>query len=123
MKIVQKMQNKLEYIRTYGLKSYLQCKRLEKENVFSLHGELRLYPDTVCDLDKSAMIVLNAPLALNAHKLKNSKAAGNLRMEESSKLITDGKFSFYYQHDIQLFKGSTLTLGGVRQFWLSNPLP
>ena len=112
MKILNQIKNKLQYIKTYSLKSYLQCKKLEKFNVFSLHGELQLYPNSVCDLHKTAMIVLDAPLVLNSYLLKKSKAQTNLRMQENAKIVVNGKFSFYYGADIQLFKGATLILNG-----------
>ncbi|KAB3539723.1 acyltransferase [Alkaliphilus pronyensis] len=74
-------------------------------------GKIIPYRNTILDLDPSAKITLNGKLTLNSNKLKKSKAEMRLRLGKDSSLNVNANFSFFYQCDISVFDGGTLSLG------------
>lgn len=68
------------------------------------------YP-VVLDLQKSSRIQINGRLELNANCAENYQRSTLLRMAEESVIHVNGQFQFYYDADIQLFRGAKLNLG------------
>lgn len=72
--------------------------------------------DLLCDrydylkLGKNSKILLDGDLILNANRFGKNGRSSILRMDENSKLESNG-FSFMYGADIILFKGAHLILG------------
>jgi len=73
--------------------------------------KLKLCAPTALVMDKTARMHLDAPLIVSANCLRNYHRGSVIRMEENSVIFVTGKFSFYYQADVQVFKGGVLTLG------------
>ena len=68
------------------------------------------YP-VMLDLHKSSRMEIAGKLELNANCTDNYQRSTLLRMAEESVLHVNGQFQFYYDADIQLFRGAQLHLG------------
>jgi N-acetylglucosaminyldiphosphoundecaprenol N-acetyl-beta-D-mannosaminyltransferase len=94
------------YRRFYNTKALLYRRNMHvKKGVLVLHKGSRLF------LKKTARIDLHGNLKMNSNSIGSNGRTSILRMENESKLIVNGNFSFYYGADIICFKGSQLTLG------------
>lgn len=106
MAFIPLVMKEILYKKFYGIKSLPYRKNMQMKNgVLVLHKGSRLI------LKKSSQIDLHGNLKMNSNSIGSNGRTSILRMEDESKLIVNGNFSFYYGADIICFKGSELILG------------
>lgn len=84
-------------------------KNLRFQQQLSGDGKI-LYSEDYLKISKSAKLLLNENLVINANRMGKNGRSSILRMDDNSILESNG-FSFMYGADIILFKGAHLVLG------------
>lgn len=84
-------------------------KNLRFQQQLSGDGKI-LYSEDYLKISKSAKLLLNEKLVINANRMGKNGRSSILRMDDNSILESNG-FSFMYGADIILFKGAHLVLG------------
>lgn len=84
-------------------------KNLRFQKQLSGDGKI-LYSEDYLKISKSAKLLLNENLVINANRMGKNGRSSILRMDDNSILESNG-FSFMYGADIILFKGAHLVLG------------
>lgn len=74
-------------------------------------GRLLLGSRSHVHIANGAVINLAGSLFLGSSYRGSTGRSSVLTLEKGSRLVVDGDFDFYYDADIQLFEGATLTLG------------
>lgn len=82
-----------------------------RRNIHVKNGVLVLHKGSRLSLKKTAQIDLYGNLKMNSNNIGSNGRTSILRMEDASKLVVNGSFSFYYGADIICFKDSQLYLG------------
>lgn len=64
-----------------------------------------------CNINEEAIIELHGNFIMNAHRIKNSRAEALFVADKAARFCIKGNFSAYYNTDIRIFQGATLTIG------------
>ena len=91
-----------------NIKTKFKCRHFKK--IISGQGKLQNINETFFNISKKSEIILNANLSLHHDIIKKDGRSSILRMDEGSKLIVNGNFSFFYGADIILFNNAKLIL-------------
>lgn len=74
-------------------------------------GTLILSPKCACSIDRTARITIERKLTIGANYIPRSGRSSIIRMDAHSILHVRGTFSFFYDSDIVVFEGGTLSVG------------
>lgn len=93
-------------------KLYKYLTNIKYRNNIKGNGKVVLDREDILMIDKSAIINLDGCLCINSNRVNGRNGRSSiLRMNEKSKLIIKGDFSFMYGADIIIFSGAKLSLG------------
>lgn len=75
------------------------------------NGDLRLLPKCVLSVNRSSSIDIDGRLIVGANYVRRSSRSSIIRLDAKAKLLVRGSFSFFYDADVVIFEGGTLSVG------------
>ena len=74
-------------------------------------GDLRLSPKCALRVDRSSSIDIDGKLTVGANYVSRSSRSSIMRLDAKARLLVRGSFSLFYDADVVIFEGGTLSVG------------